>query len=101
MIRNRPPSQQTRRVLSVLLERPADWRHGYEISKLAGLSSGTLYPLLMRLHERAVLEARWEQPAQPGRPARHSYRLSQAGAAFARSLEVRIEGSANKSEALA
>jgi PadR family transcriptional regulator PadR len=87
MARNRPPSRQTRDVLEVLLTHPAEWRHGYELAKLAGLSSGTLYPLLIRLHERGMLEARWEEPAQPGRPARHVYRLSGAGRAFARSLQ--------------
>jgi PadR family transcriptional regulator, regulatory protein PadR len=86
MARHRAPSRQTRDVLAVLLTRPTEWRHGYELAKLAGLSSGTLYPLLVRLHERGMLEARWEEPAQLGRPARHAYRLSSTGLAFARSL---------------
>jgi len=88
MARNRSPSQQTRKVLKALLDRPLEWRHGYELSKLAGLSSGTLYPLLIRLNERGLLEARWEEPDRPGRPARHAYRLSSTGAEFARSLEA-------------
>jgi len=86
MIRNRTPSRQTRAVLTALLDRPLEWRHGYELSKLSGLSSGTLYPLLIRLHDRGLLEARWMEPERPGRPARHAYRLSSAGAAFARDL---------------
>jgi DNA-binding PadR family transcriptional regulator len=87
MSRNRAPSRQTRDVLAVLLGRPADWRHGYELAKLAGLSSGTLYPLLIRLHERGFLDAKWLEPERPGRPARHAYRLSDAGLAYARSLD--------------
>jgi DNA-binding PadR family transcriptional regulator len=75
-------------VLTVMLTRPTEWRHGYELARHAGLSSGTLYPLLIRLNERGLLEARWEEPAQPGRPARHVYRLSSAGRAFARSLDA-------------
>ena len=90
MLRNRAPSSQTRRVLAALLVSPADWRHGYDLAKLAGLSSGTLYPLLIRLHERGLLEAQWEEPTQRGRPARHAYRLSGAGQVFARSLETEV-----------
>ncbi len=101
MARNRAPSRQTQNVLSVLLAQPTEWRHGYELAKLAGLSSGTLYPLLIRLHERGLLEARWEEPAQPGRPARHAYRLSGAGATFARSLSAGDEVVPFNSEALA
>jgi DNA-binding PadR family transcriptional regulator len=85
-LRVRTPSRQTRDVLAVLLQRPGEWRHGYELAKLAGLSSGTLYPLLIRLHDRGYLEAQWMPPEIPGRPQRHAYRLSSRGVAFAQSL---------------
>jgi PadR family transcriptional regulator PadR len=75
-------------VLAALLDQSAEWRHGYELAKRAGLSSGTLYPLLIRLHERGLLEARWMEPDKPGRPARHGYRLSPAGLANAQSLAL-------------
>ena len=88
ILRARSPSKQTRDVLAVLLRRPQEWRHGYELAKLAGLSSGTLYPLLIRLHERGSLEAQWVESDQRGRPARHIYRLSPQGVVFARSLEL-------------
>jgi DNA-binding PadR family transcriptional regulator len=88
MTRNRSPSRQTRTVLHTLLHRPFEWRHGYDLAKQAGLSSGTLYPLLIRLHERGLLEAQWEPSDKPGRPARHVYRLSTEGVAFARSLDL-------------
>ena len=84
MNRNRPPSAQACSVLAALADRPNLWRHGYDLSKLAGLSSGTLYPLLIRLHDRKLLEAKWLEPERPGRPARHVYRLTAAGLAFAR-----------------
>jgi DNA-binding PadR family transcriptional regulator len=87
MQRNRKPSRQTCAVLAALLSEPLEWRHGYELAKLSGLSSGTLYPLLIRLHERRFLEAKWIEPAQPGRPARHAYRLSALGIALAREME--------------
>jgi DNA-binding PadR family transcriptional regulator len=32
----------------------------------------------------SYLETRWEPPAQPGRPARHVYRLTADGATLAR-----------------
>ena len=87
MTRSRTPSPQTVRLLSAMIERPLDWRHGYDLAKAAGLSSGTLYPLLVRLHDRGVLEAEWRAPDQPGRPARHVYRLTRAGLDLARSLD--------------
>lgn len=101
MARNRAPSAQTRNVLQALLTRPAEWRYGYELSKLSGLSSGTLYPLLIRLHERGLLEAQWIEPDRPGRPPRHAYRLSTEGAAFARALDLEAETSPLGSEAIA
>ena len=84
MNRRRSPSRQALRLLDVLHARPGEWRHGYELVKLAGLSSGTLYPLLIRLHGRGLLEARWEPPAAAGRPARHVYRLTAEGLHLAR-----------------
>ncbi len=93
-VRPRAPSRQTRDVLTVLLQRPREWLHGYELAKLAALSSGTLYPLLIRLHERGHLEAQWVASDQPGRPVRHIYRLSPQGVAFARSLEPEMGGTA-------
>lgn len=84
MIRNRAPSKQTLALLAALLDQPLDWRHGYDLSKRTGLSSGTLYPLLIRLHDRGLLEAEWIASERPGRPARHAYRLSSQGVAYAR-----------------
>ena len=88
MSRSRAPSPQTVRLLAAMVENPLDWRHSYDLSKSARLSSGTLYPLLARLHGRGVLEAEWRAPEQAGRPARHVYRLTRAGLDLARSLEA-------------
>jgi PadR family transcriptional regulator len=76
-------SPQTLRVLEAFVEEPAVWRYGYDLSKETRLKSGTLYPVLMRLAERRLLETRWEA-AEPGRPPRHMYRLTTRGAEFAR-----------------
>ena len=72
------------RLLSELSGSGGEWRHGYDLMKSTGLFSGTLYPLLMRMTEQGLAEAEWLQPAQPGRPPRHAYRLTIKGLAFAR-----------------
>src|ERR1019366_1882986 len=77
-------SRQTRQLLAVLATGAGRWRHGYEISQQTGLKSGTLYPLLIRLSDQGYLEARWAEPEREGRPPRHEYRLTDAGAALAR-----------------
>lgn len=79
-------SPQTIALLEALLVRPSDWRYGYDLSRDTGLASGTLYPILMRLSERGVLEARWEEVHELGRPPRHVYRLTAAGRERAREL---------------
>lgn len=86
MQRNRPPSEQTIRVLLALAETPAEWRHGYDLCQQTGLKAGVMYPILMRLADRALLETAWETERPKGRPPRHLYRLTGAGAALAREL---------------
>jgi len=49
-----------------------------------GIKSGTLYPMLLRLHDQGYLEARWVESSTPGRPQRHAYRLTAAGKELAR-----------------
>jgi PadR family transcriptional regulator len=76
-------SRQTALALREFLQAPRDWKHGYDISRDTGLKSGTLYPILMRLADRALLETRWETP-EAGRPPRHMYRLTATGLQLAR-----------------
>ena len=83
MGRKRQPSKQMRLLLDALAAHRQHWRHGYDLMKETGLSSGTLYPLLMRMTEQGFVEAEWQEPAQPGRPARHAYRLTATGLALA------------------
>ncbi len=83
MPRNRRPSKQMLTLLEALAAKTQVWRHGYELMKETGLSSGTLYPLLMRMGDQGLIEAEWREPAQLGRPARHVYRLTAAGIALA------------------
>ncbi|HXZ26779.1 MAG TPA: helix-turn-helix transcriptional regulator [Terriglobales bacterium] len=79
-------SKQTRVVVEALLEGAAEWRYGYDLSRETNLKSGTLYPILMRLAGKRLLETRWEAAAAPGRPPRHLYRLTGAGQRWAREL---------------
>ena len=79
MARKRALSGQARALLAGLLAARDRWSHGYELSALTGIKSGTLYPLLIRLEADGFLEAEWQQPAASGRPPRHAYRLTAAG----------------------
>lgn len=76
-------SSQTLTVLDTFLQEPEDWKYGYEISRSTDLKSGTLYPILMRLADRKLLETSWET-VEAGRPPRHMYRLTADGRQFAR-----------------
>ena len=70
-------------LLEALSARTQQWRHGYDLMKETGLLLGTLYPLLIRMTDQGLVEAEWREPEHPGRPARHAYRLTHAGVAFA------------------
>jgi DNA-binding PadR family transcriptional regulator len=76
-------SAQTQAVLAALCAQPSQWRHGYALAKQTGLKSGTLYPILIRLADRGLVEARWQDEPLPGRPRRHLYRLTADGLATA------------------
>lgn len=86
MVRTRRPSPQTAAVLAALAETGADWSHGYDLCRALGLKAGTVYPILIRLAERGHVETSWETNPPRGRPARHLYRLSTAGAELARAV---------------
>jgi PadR family transcriptional regulator len=75
-------------VLLALSAEPDEWRHGYELGQQVGLKAGSLYPILIRLADRELLEARWEDLADPtpGRPPRHLYRLTGSGRELAGQL---------------
>ena len=77
-------SPQTLRIFEALLADPARWRYGYDLSRETGLASGTLYPILMRLSAQRLLDTDWEASDEPGRPPRHTYRLTADGAVLAR-----------------
>ena|SRR5579863_1218265 len=68
---------QTLLVLAALLRDPGEWRYGYDLSRETDLSSGCLYPILIRLNERGWLQSKW-QHGENQKP-RHMYRLTALG----------------------
>ena len=76
-------SPQTVLVLMEFLRGPEEWKYGYDISRSTGLKSGTLYPILMRLADRRLLDTTWEA-VEAGRPPRHMYKLTADGLRYAR-----------------
>ncbi|HTJ35570.1 MAG TPA: PadR family transcriptional regulator [Dactylosporangium sp.] len=73
-------------VLHALAADPARRRYGYELGQEVGLKAGSLYPILIRLTDRGLLDASWETDPPQGRPPRHLYRLTDAGVAMAAEL---------------
>jgi PadR family transcriptional regulator, regulatory protein PadR len=86
-------STQTLSVLAALLSQPAQWQHGYALAKETHLKSGTLYPILIRLADRGLVEAQWQDEPEPGRPRRHLYRLTTDGLATAQAALVTARSS--------
>jgi DNA-binding PadR family transcriptional regulator len=86
-------TRTTTRTLLAFLEAPRSWRYGYDLMKVANLSSGTLYPLLARLTDDGWLESRWQESELPGRPPRQLYRLTATGRIQARHALERAQAS--------
>jgi PadR family transcriptional regulator PadR len=83
MDRDRKSSTQAFALLRAMSEKPRTWRHGYDLSRETRLRSGTLYPILMRLTDRGLLDSKWQPSDETGRPPRHLYRLTTQGIAYA------------------
>jgi PadR family transcriptional regulator len=77
---------QTLTLLRVLLDDPNEPIYGLELSRRAGLKTGTIYPALARLEQVGWVESTWEvaDPALVGRPRRRLYLLTAEGARNAR-----------------
>jgi DNA-binding MarR family transcriptional regulator len=76
----------TLKVIGALMSRPREESSGADIGAATKLSSGTLYPILVRLEAAGWLESRWEseEPSLLGRPRRRYYRVTAEGARNAR-----------------
>jgi PadR family transcriptional regulator, regulatory protein PadR len=69
-------------VIDALAEQPAVWRYGYDLCQQLGMKAGSMYPILIRLADRGLLETAWATETESGRPPRHLYRLSGTGLAL-------------------
>lgn len=80
-------TQQSLRVLKLFSDNVGGWLAGSDVMKAARLSSGTLYPILLRFEQAGLLESQWEEgePRDLGRPRRRLYTITSRGAAVARS----------------
>ena len=69
------------KVLKAFMGNTAKSLHGYELMQQANISSGTLYPLLMRFEEHGLLRSQWEtaEPDPTGRPRRRLYTITGEG----------------------
>ncbi len=73
-------------VLKVFLEDPSRARYGFELMRLTGLASGSLYPMLARMEESGWLTSGKENidPHTEGRPPRRQYTITGAAVTAAR-----------------
>ena len=74
------------RVLRVFLADTSARQYGYDLMKAAKLPSGTLYPMLARLHDQGLVTSEWEPKPDDasGRPPRKYYQLTGEGIRVAR-----------------
>jgi PadR family transcriptional regulator len=77
----RKRSHETRLVLQVLIDAPADKTYGLEVTRATGLSPGSVYTILRRLEDEGLLDGSTEgiDPVEEGRPARYYYELNAVG----------------------
>jgi PadR family transcriptional regulator len=73
--------------------------HGFDIMRITGLASGTVYPALRRLEDAGWLRSRWEDhrvARNELRPARKYYEITKAGAVALTAALDRYRGLASR-----
>ena len=68
-------------------------QYGFEIMRIVGLPSGTVYPLLRRLEAAGLVSSNWEEEREAHadrRPARRYYRATEKGDVALADARVRI-----------
>ena len=79
-------------------------RYGFELMKVTGLPSGTVYPILSRLESAGLVRSRWEDEDRAhgeGRPRRRYYETTAEGqTALSGALERLVRQSALFGDAL-
>lgn len=71
----------TAAVVEQLLSGDRQW--GRHIASEAGLKTGTVHPILMRLEENGLATSEWETNVEPGRPRRRYYTITRRGRQWA------------------
>ena len=74
-------THQSLKVLQAFMERPRTELSGADVRRTTKLSSGTLYPILIRFEEAGLLTSAWEEvdPSEVGRPRRRLYKITGHG----------------------
>ena len=74
------------RVIKIFLQDPTQARYGFQLMRLTGLPSGTLYPVLARFEEAGWITGGREdiEPHTEGRPRRRTYTISGEAVSAAR-----------------
>lgn len=83
----------TQLVLRHLLDNTGRELYGLQICVDTGLPSGTVHPILARLHHAGWLESRWEDhdAREAGRPLRRYHKLNAHGLRQARDALTRVD----------
>jgi PadR family transcriptional regulator PadR len=85
-------TKKAQAVLSALLAEPDKELSGLEIDERTGLMPGTTYSILLRLQTAGLVCSRWEDadPANPGRPRRRYYQLTDLGVVAAPAMLAEV-----------
>lgn len=79
--RKRNLSLQALRILHYLFQNPGKPSCGADLIKSLNISSGTMYPILLRLEKNNFVESKWEveDASALGRPRRRLYKITGSG----------------------
>lgn len=80
-------------VAAAMMADPHQRHWGYELSRVAGVRSGVMYPVLRRWLTQGWLSDGWEDPSDTGgsRPPRRYYRITEDGLRELNALIARAE----------
>lgn len=87
-------TKNKRKMIEVLYEEAPEALYGLEISRLASIPSGSLYPALRDLRKAELVKTEWRHPEDDpeGQPLRY-YELTPNGFALAKALaEDKVSG---------
>lgn len=71
--------RRSARIASVFLALPDDQHFGLDVSRRAGVRSGSVYRWLTKALVNGWVDVGWETPEPQGRPRRRWYRLTEVG----------------------